>query len=63
MPGLSFYLLCLLRHPPKDQLIRTRLKGNYFLEITGHPGFGLSLGQPDPDMSIDARHPTEEPGR
>lgn len=34
-----------LRRPPKDQLIHTRRNGKFFLEITGHPSFGLPFGQ------------------
>jgi Plasmid encoded RepA protein len=34
-----------LREPPKDQLIYTRHNGNFLLEITAHPRFGLPYGQ------------------
>jgi hypothetical protein len=34
-----------LRQPPKDQLIYTRRNGNFLLEITAHPRFGLPYGQ------------------
>jgi len=34
-----------LRRPPKDQLIHTRHNGKFFLEITGHPNYGLPFGQ------------------
>ena len=30
-----------LRPPPKDQLTYTRRNGKLFLDITGHPRFGL----------------------
>jgi hypothetical protein len=41
------FVLCglLLRQPPKDQLIYTRRNGNFLLEITAHPRFGLPYGQ------------------
>lgn len=34
-----------LRPPPKDQLTYTRRNGKFFLEIAGHPRFGLPFGQ------------------
>lgn len=34
-----------LRRPPRDQLAYIRRNGNFFLEITGHPRFGLPYGQ------------------
>jgi Plasmid encoded RepA protein len=34
-----------LRHPPRDQLAYLRRNGKFFLEITGHPRFGLPYGQ------------------
>jgi len=34
-----------LRQPPKDQLVYTRRNGNFLLEITAHPRFGLPYGQ------------------
>ena len=34
-----------LRQPGKDQLIYTRRNGNFLLEITAHPRFGLPYGQ------------------
>jgi Plasmid encoded RepA protein len=34
-----------LRRPPKDQPIYTRRNGNFLLEITAHPRFGLPYGQ------------------
>ncbi len=34
-----------LRRPPKDQLTYTRRNGKFFLDVTGHPRFGLPFGQ------------------
>jgi hypothetical protein len=34
-----------LRRPPNNQLIYTRRNGNFLLEITAHPRFGLPYGQ------------------
>lgn len=34
-----------LRRPPKQQLMYTRRNGKFFLQITGHPEFGLPFGQ------------------
>jgi hypothetical protein len=34
-----------LRPPPKDQLTYTRRNGKFFLDITGHPRFGVPFGQ------------------
>ncbi len=34
-----------LRRPPKDQLTYTRRNGKFFLDISGHPRFGLPFGQ------------------
>src|SRR6516225_7037245 len=34
-----------LRQPPNNQLIYTRRNGNFLLEITAHPRFGLPYGQ------------------
>jgi len=34
-----------LRPPPKGQLTYIRRNGRFFLEITGHPRFGLPFGQ------------------
>ncbi len=34
-----------LRQPPQDQLIYARRNGNFLLEITAHPRFGLPYGQ------------------
>lgn len=34
-----------LRRPPRDQLAYLRRNGKFFLEITGHPRFGLPYGQ------------------
>lgn len=34
-----------LRRPPADQLIHTRRNGKFFLQIIGHPQFGLPYGQ------------------
>lgn len=34
-----------LRPPPRGQLLYTRRNGKFFLEITGHPKFGLPFGQ------------------
>src|SRR5271165_3591874 len=34
-----------LRQLPKEQLIYTRRNGNFLLEITAHPRFGLPYGQ------------------
>lgn len=34
-----------LRPPPKNQFTYTRRNGKFFLEITGHPKFGLPFGQ------------------
>ena len=41
------FILCSipLRRPPRDQLIHSRRSGKFFLQITGHPGFGLPFGQ------------------
>ena len=41
------FVLCGLpvRQPPKDQLIHTRRNGNFLLEITADPRFGLPYGQ------------------
>ena len=36
-----------LRQPPKDQLIYTRRNGNFLLEITAHPRFGLPTVRAD----------------
>ncbi|HTV57038.1 MAG TPA: replication protein RepA [Terriglobia bacterium] len=34
-----------LRQPPKDQLTHSRHSGKFFLQILGHPQFGLPFGQ------------------
>jgi hypothetical protein len=34
-----------LRRPPRNQLIHSRRNGRFFLDITGHPEFGLPFGQ------------------
>jgi hypothetical protein len=34
-----------LRRPPPDQLIHTRRNGKFFLQVIGHPQFGLPYGQ------------------
>ena len=34
-----------LRRPPRTQLIHSRRNGRFFLDITGHPEFGLPFGQ------------------
>ena len=34
-----------LRRPPKHQLTHSRRNGKFFLDITGHPRFGLPFGQ------------------
>ena len=34
-----------LRRPPESQLLYTRRNGKFFLQITGHPEFGLPFGQ------------------
>ena len=34
-----------LRRPPKDQLLYERRNGNFVLQVTGHPEFGLPFGQ------------------
>jgi len=34
-----------LRPPPKGQFTYTRRNGKFFLEVTGHPQFGLPFGQ------------------
>ena len=34
-----------LRRAPRDQLLYTRWNGRFFLQITGHPQFGLPFGQ------------------
>ncbi len=34
-----------LRRPPEHQLTYTRQNGKFFLQITGHPQFGLPFGQ------------------
>ncbi len=41
------FILCGLpiRRPPKDQLLFERRNGNFLLQITGHPQFGLPFGQ------------------
>jgi len=41
------FILCgiPLRRPPHNQLSHTRRNGNFFLDITGHPQFGLPFGQ------------------
>src|SRR5215472_17791511 len=36
-----------LRRPPKDQLAYTRRNGKFFLDITGHPQFGLPTVRAD----------------
>ena len=50
-----------LRRPPKDQLTYTRRNGKFFLDITGHPRFGLPFSQdrlerrPDVGLSVCLR--------
>jgi hypothetical protein len=41
------FILCGLpiRRPPSDQLLFERRNGNFLLQITGHPQFGLPFGQ------------------
>ena len=41
------FILCGLpiRRPPSDQLLFERCNGNFLLQITGHPQFGLPFGQ------------------
>ncbi|WP_035957785.1 replication protein RepA [Bryobacter aggregatus] len=41
------FILCGLpiRKPPPDQLLFERRNGNFLLQITGHPHFGLPFGQ------------------
>jgi hypothetical protein len=41
------FLLCglPLRQPPKDQLTHSRKNGRFFLQVFGHPDFGLPFGQ------------------
>jgi len=41
------FILCGLpsRRPPTDQLLFERRNGNFLLQITGHPHFGLPFGQ------------------
>lgn len=41
------FVLCGLpvRRPPKDQLIYERRNGQFILQVTGHPDFGLPFGQ------------------
>jgi hypothetical protein len=41
------FVLCgiALRRPPESQLLYTRRNGKFFLQITGHPQFGLPFGQ------------------
>jgi hypothetical protein len=41
------FILCGLpiRRPPADQLLFERRNGNFLLQITGHPQFGLPFGQ------------------
>ena len=34
-----------LRRPPESQLLYTRRNGKFFLQIAGHPQFGLPFGQ------------------
>lgn len=50
-PNLGFstrpFILCGLpvRRPPKDQLLFERRNGDFVLQVTGHPDFGLPFGQ------------------
>lgn len=41
------FVLCGLpvRKPPKDELLYERRNGNFVLQITGHPNYGLPFGQ------------------
>src|SRR3954451_287913 len=41
------FVLCGLpvRRPPKDELLYERRNGNFVLQITGHPHYGLPYGQ------------------
>src|SRR5689334_22237218 len=41
------FVLCGLpiRRPPKDVLIHKRRNGQFLLEVTGHPEYGLPFGQ------------------
>jgi Plasmid encoded RepA protein len=41
------FVLCGLpvRRPPKDELLYERRNGNFVLQITGHPNYGLPFGQ------------------
>ena len=41
------FILCGLpvRRPPRDQLLYERRNGNFVLQLTGHPEFGLPFGQ------------------
>jgi len=40
------FILCGLpvRKPPRDQFLFERRNGNFLLQITGHPQFGLPFG-------------------
>ena len=48
-----------LRRAPRDQLLYTRWNGRFFLQITGHPQFGLPFGQ-DRLIPIWVSHPGSE---
>ncbi len=41
------FVLCGLpvRQPPKDQMLYERRNGNFVLQVTGHPNYGLPYGQ------------------
>jgi hypothetical protein len=41
------FVLCGLpvKKPPKGELLHTRRNGQFFLQVTGHPKFGLPFGQ------------------
>lgn len=45
--GSRPFLLCGLpiRRPPEDVLVHRRRNGRYFLEVCGHPDYGLPFGQ------------------
>ena len=51
------FVLCGLpmRRPPPDQVIYERRNGNFVLQITGHPDYGVPFGQ-DRIVPIFRRH-------
>ena len=44
-----------MRRPPKDVLIHERRNGQFLLEVTGHPKWGLPFGQ---DNVVEQDHRT-----